>query len=818
MDAVRLRVRSELRRRWRGWVALAVLIGVIGGLVTALSAGARRTETAFERLQGQSAPADLLVLDTALIAPEERVDLDEAADIPGVGRSVAVDALFVLGGRADGRELPTVPLAPFSTVDPALGQSVERKHLLEGRLADPDAADEMVVSYDAARRFDLSPGSVIELEMIEDPDLIPAITALLDGLADRVSGRDPRSIDMAEAGDAVTYRFQVVGVTTSPMDFPPVPGTLAPIVYPTAAFHRESGRHLVAIPILLIQLEAGRSLATYKGDLEALNADRTVVYSGGVDDRKVTVERSVDLQAKGLWFLAALVGLAGLLIVAQLLVRQMSLESDENPVLRALGLTRGQLFAIGAGRAAFIAGAAGLAAVGVAASLSPLFPLGTALAAEPSPGVRLDWPALLAGAVAVAVLAFGTSAAAVRAGLAHQRRAATYGEGSAGVAQRERLLAHGPLTLRLGGRLALDPGRGRTTVPVRSTLAALSVAVGAAALALTVTASLDHLTNTPRLYGWVWDVQVGGVGTPALGEPLTEGLLENPNVDSVAVGAIPQLQVNGVRVDGYALDDVRGGLSVAMLEGRPPSGNEEIALGTATLDDVGASVGDQVEVAIGDRAVSMQVVGRGVFPNLGDAGQLGRGAQLTFAGLERVAPGSARTLALVSFGDRVSAAEGTAAMRRALDAYPVYDDLPPDDLLNLDRSGALTAAITLVLAGVVAATLVHVLVTAARRRRRDLAIVKTLGCSRRQISATVAWQATVLCAAALAVGLPLGVTAGRIAWTLVAHGGGFPAEPVVPKLALAVLATSVLVFGNAVAFGPGWLARRTPPARVLRSE
>ena len=80
--------------------------------------------------------------------------------------------------------------------------------------------------------------------MIEDPDLIPAITALLDGLADRVSGRDPRSIDMAEAG-TVTYRFQVVGVTTSPMDFPPVPGTLAPIVYPTAAFHRESGRHLV---------------------------------------------------------------------------------------------------------------------------------------------------------------------------------------------------------------------------------------------------------------------------------------------------------------------------------------------------------------------------------------------------------------------------------------------------------------------------------------------------------------------------------------------------------------------------------------------
>jgi ABC-type lipoprotein release transport system permease subunit len=47
---------------------------------------------------------------------------------------------------------------------------------------------------------------------------------------------------------------------------------------------------------------------------------------------------------------------------------------------------------------------------------------------------------------------------------------------------------------------------------------------------------------------------------------------------------------------------------------------------------------------------------------------------------------------------------------------------------------------------------------------------------------------------------------------------GFPAEPVVPVTGLLVLAGGVLVFATLVAWGPAWTARRTPPAKVLRSE
>jgi predicted lysophospholipase L1 biosynthesis ABC-type transport system permease subunit len=55
-----------------------------------------------------------------------------------------------------------------------------------------------------------------------------------------------------------------------------------------------------------------------------------------------------------------------------------------------------------------------------------------------------------------------------------------------------------------------------------------------------------------------------------------------------------------------------------------------------------------------------------------------------------------------------------------------------------------------------------------RRRRRDLAILKILGFRRRQVAGAVAWQATSCTMAALALGLPLGVAAGRWARDLAA--------------------------------------------------
>src|SRR6185437_14004303 len=66
MKAVRYRLRLELRRGWRACVALGVVVGIIGGTVLALAAGARRTDSAYRRfVKAQDAYDILLSLDTS---------------------------------------------------------------------------------------------------------------------------------------------------------------------------------------------------------------------------------------------------------------------------------------------------------------------------------------------------------------------------------------------------------------------------------------------------------------------------------------------------------------------------------------------------------------------------------------------------------------------------------------------------------------------------------------------------------------------------------------------------------------------------------
>ena len=122
------------------------------------------------------------------------------------------------------------------------------------------------------------------------------------------------------------------------------------------------------------------------------------------------------------------------------------------------------------------------------------------------------------------------------------------------------------------------------------------------------------------------------------------------------------------------------------------------------------------------------------------------------------------------------------------------------------------------LAAVAAATIAHLLVTSVRRRRRDLAVLKTLGFGPGQVRATVAWQATSLVAIAIAIGLPVGVALGRIVWGRFATKAGFLSEPVVPAVATLLVIPAALLLANIVAAISAWFAGRVPAAGVLRTE
>jgi predicted lysophospholipase L1 biosynthesis ABC-type transport system permease subunit len=145
----------------------------------------------------------------------------------------------------------------------------------------------------------------------------------------------------------------------------------------------------------------------------------------------------------------------------------------------------------------------------------------------------------------------------------------------------------------------------------------------------------------------------------------------------------------------------------------------------------------------------------------------------------------------------------------------------PDEggnLHNLSRAQSVPVGLAGILAVAAVGALVHTLVTSLRRRRKDLAILKTIGFVSRQVSGTVAWQATTLVVVGLIVGLPVGLATGRWGWTLFADQLGVVSEPVVP-VATALLAVPVaLLAANLIALIPGRLAGRTRPALVLRTE
>jgi predicted lysophospholipase L1 biosynthesis ABC-type transport system permease subunit len=148
----------------------------------------------------------------------------------------------------------------------------------------------------------------------------------------------------------------------------------------------------------------------------------------------------------------------------------------------------------------------------------------------------------------------------------------------------------------------------------------------------------------------------------------------------------------------------------------------------------------------------------------------------------------------------------------------VASDQRPSDIENYAGVRDTPLALGAVLALLAVGTLAHVLLTGVRRRRRDLAVLKTLGLLRSQLLRLVSWQATALAAAALLAGLPLGLLAGRWAWQLFASAAGVGSSADVP-VSLVLLAIPVtLILANLIAVGPGWTAAQIRPALVLRSE
>jgi predicted lysophospholipase L1 biosynthesis ABC-type transport system permease subunit len=152
------------------------------------------------------------------------------------------------------------------------------------------------------------------------------------------------------------------------------------------------------------------------------------------------------------------------------------------------------------------------------------------------------------------------------------------------------------------------------------------------------------------------------------------------------------------------------------------------------------------------------------------------------------------------------------------DLGPPQRGILPLEVKRLDQLNDLPWILGGVLALIGVLGVGYALVTAVRRRDRDLAVLKTLGFRRRQIIETVAMQATVFALIGLVIGIPLGLVVGRSVWQQVADGAGLAADVTLPALLIAGVAVATLLVVNIIAVIPARTAARTRPATVLRSE
>jgi len=516
-----------------------------------------------------------------------------------------------------------------------------------------------------------------------------------------------------------------------------------------------------------------------------------------------------------LWLFGLAAAFAAVVVVVQALARVVAIDASDNAVLVALGASGSVRRGVAAGRALAAVLLGAVSAVVLAVALSPVFPLGRARRAEPDPGLRVD--GLVLGLGFVAILIVLVTPVVLTAWRATRRR------GAADAAARsrpsfsaERLADAGtPTAVVAGVRFAFrDPAGQR--ISMVATLTGLVVAIATIVAALTFGTSLERMVTTPARYGWTWNVLIDTSDRGAERE-VVDAVTSDRRLAAMTIGARGNVELDGQQVSGYGLDPIRGHALPSASKGRLPQSPDEIAAGARTLHQLGKGVGDTVRATTPDgEHVTLRIVGRTALPSLALDGTegLGEGVVFTRQGLGDLDP-NGPSFFLADLAPGVSIAKVRRTYR---EIAQTFGPQRPGAIGTYEKVRETPLFLAGLLALLGAGVLVHLLVTSVRERRRELAVLKTIGFTRRQIATAVGAQATTVVAVALVIGIPLGLIIGRVTWSRFAANIGVVAGVVWPSLGVVAVVVAALVVGNVAAAFPARSAARTRAAVVLRSE
>ena len=847
------RLRTSFRQRCRGYLAVSLLVGLTGGLAIAAITAARLTQSSYPSFLASTTPSALTMSvgnnngSPAQFSPALTAAIARQAGVASVA-SLVTPAIAPLkkDGSPDLSGLAANSSQYVGSADSMfLGQ--DRMTLLEGRMANPARVDQAVMTASAGQQGHLHIGQVLhlgyytgaqlDLPAFGTPSVAPRLRLDVRLVGVVVLNRQVVQDDVDRASGFIVFTpalIRAVAAASPGDEVEQAPG--APALYGIRLTRGDPG---------VAGLEGEVARLVPRGSSSLFNVtSRTVSY----------VELAVKPESVALGAFGAIAGLVSLVIGAQAMARQVRRNDEERQILRFLGA--GPAVTVADGLPGVLGGAllGVVLAFGLAVALSPLDPLGPVRAVYPDRGVHLDWTVL---GVGMATLAVGLCTVCIGLSILsapHRVAAATRYAPTAGSAIGRAAASSGvPVTGVIGVHFALESGRG-SSVPARSALLGIVLAVVVVVSSVTFGAGLSTLVSHPALYGWNWSYMLNTTNDVP---PQTIATLSHDREVASWTGAdIIPFQIDGQYVPGL-VTDLHPAVAPPILTGHGLEASHQIVLGSATLALLHKRVGDRVYASFGTAAeapayipaTALTVVGTATFPAIGYSSivanhpSMGTGALLSraiepramqLASLSpdsilngpqyvfvRLRPGLNSQAGLdhlkrvAALANKAIAADANAA---GSDEVQVLGVQRPAQIVNYRTIGATPIILAGGLAAGAVIALGLTLAASVRRRRRDLALLKCLGLTQRQLSVAISWQASVIAGIGIIIGMPLGIVLGRQLWVLFADNIDAVPDPTVPALTLLLTALAAFVFANLVAAVPGRTAARTPAELTLRSE
>jgi hypothetical protein len=834
------RLRSILRRRWSDYLALTLLVAVLGGLAMGSVVVGRRTQSSFAAFLGRD-NASTLTMSTYGTSGNSVANFYNPSVETAIRRLPEVAAVEVWAGSL------ALPIQPNGVPIPAdngqvnIAASVDglffdqdRATVIQGRMADPNAPDEFVTSALGAQLLGVHlgqdlPFGVFGPQQGQEPAFgTPAVQPL-------------SKVEMRLVG-IVEFNTQVIEDDTDrfPTNLVLTPAFTSTIIKGDGTWFgirvKPGVRDLGALENKIVALLPTGSVANFN-------------FASSATSRVETALRPESIALGGFGLIAALAALG---ICIPVMSRLTLNGEDDRRVLRALGAAP-RLVAADTylGSLAALALGTGLATL-LSMALSTLAPLGPVHRVYHPSSLTLDWTVVGVGAVAFTGL---LGAVAVTMAIRSTRSAARHHPHSPYSTSRiaDAAAAAGlPATIVLGARFALEPGRGRTAVPARSVIGGAMLSVALLVATLTFASGLRTLVSRPALYGWNWDYAL--VTQNDVPPQARAALSRDPLVQAWSGYLDIGVEMDGQVIPTFGAEDTTA-VGPPVLSGHQVTGAYQVVMGPATLASLGKRVGDDVTVGFGSPSTAplylpprpWKIVGTATFPALAGSNtfaehpSMGVGALFSYRSLPAAFVTATETPdptqdgppnVFVRFRPGVSSKAAVADLNRIIavaarafagDPGATTDSISyegvqrPAAIVNYQSTGGTPLALAGGLAVGAMVALSLSLVASVRRRRRDLAVLKTLGFTRAQVTATVAAQALVIAVLADAVGIPIGIAAGRQLWIAFAHSIDAVPAPTVPA-SVAMVGLVTLAVALAVAVIPGRLAARTPAAAVLRVE